>query len=323
MNQKRKNKSPLHNPRVTRSKGSEMACRICKKTDNSEDDPFINCSNCNLNHHLECAGVSLSFFSYFIEVKKAPWYCFICDCALRNQSESTVKNLEKIEQLASNVNKEVQFLHEEIIKIKSAESAWKQQFEIETNDRIDKKIENKLNEALAVRTATQITDKSTNPLRKNLIISGVPICAEEDVVSIINKIAQRIDFKTENFIDNCYRIEKNADREGSNRQKSSPIILLKFVTELARDEFLKCYFKHIKKKKLIQSSIGFNGNERVFVNEQLKPELQPVFKAAMALRKEGKLLQVASHSSNISVKTNRGWFRFTNTEDLQDFVKET
>lgn len=76
---------------------------------------------------------------------------------------------------------------------------------------------------------------------------------------------------------------------------------IKFTTELTRDGFLKSYFVYIKEKKLILSDIELVGEERIYVNEHLNPSLQPLLNKTISHREDGSFVQVASHSSHLSI----------------------
>lgn len=140
----------------------------------------------------------------------------------------------------------------------------------------------------------------------------------------MKKLTRKINFTTPSFIDNCFRIEK---KNGEHKQTDKPgTILLKLTTEIARDALMKCYFSYIKKKKLVPDDIGLEGNDRIYINEHMNPNLQPLLKIALALRREGKLTQVASHSSYISVKMSSNgrtqWFRVYDEEKLHSLIDE-
>lgn len=62
------------------------------------------------------------------------------------------------------------------------------------------------------------------------------------------------------------------------------------------------------------------GTDRIYVNEHLSPEMQPLLKKALVLRKEGAIQQVASHCTYLSVKISADgrivWRRIYNEDDL-------
>lgn len=212
--------------------------------------------------------------------------------------------------------------------MKAAESSWKQEFEVKILDIVDRRIESKILENLpelrnnlvaASKVSPTVDNNMSGSYRKNLIVTCVPVSDGEDVVVIIKKLAKQINFTQSQFIDNCFRVEKKGHQ---GAQTNPPAILFKLTTELARDGFLRCYFSHIKKHKLIPPDIGIEGSQRIYVNEHMNPSLQPVLKAAVAIRKSGVIGQVASHSSYLSVKSNSKWYRIFSEEDLKELVEQ-
>lgn len=81
-------------------------------------------------------------------------------------------------------------------------------------DDVDKKIEHKISERLEQRIDDVFTNKLTEisntriKNRKNIVIS----CVSESVFTIIRKFAKQINFLQDGFIDNCFRVDKKADR---------------------------------------------------------------------------------------------------------------
>lgn len=136
-------------------------------------------------------------------------------------------------------------------------------------------------------------------------------------MTIVKRLAKQINFTQSGFIDNCFRVSKKDGRDTSDKP---PTILIKFTTEISRDSFIKCYFTYIKRNQLTPSDIGLEGNSRIYVNEHLSPEIQPLLKKALSLRREGVLLQVASHCTYLSVKLSVNgriiWRRIHNENDL-------
>lgn len=75
---------------------------------------------------------------------------------------------------------------------------------------------------------------------------------------------------------------------------------------------------------MIISDIALEGSERIYINEHLNPELHPLLKKALSLRQTGKISQVASHSTHISVKLGidgrSKWFRVKDQNALNTLM---
>lgn len=242
-------------------------------------------------------------------------------CAKRNSTEAAVDTVRNIEKVAEKLNNDVQKLTAEIMKMKNSDGSWQQEFELAINDTIDRKI----NERLAHLTATNIPvpressmeQHAPHSRRQNLIVTGIPELENECLITTILKLAKQISFTYQStFIDVCFRVKK---KESPNPDRPASI-LLKFVTETARDDFYKCYFEHIKANRLTPDDIGLTGNERIYINEHMEHKLIPLLKYALKLRREGKILKVSSYSTYISVKiTSNGREKWLRIKDIKGF----
>lgn len=330
--EKRKNESPHKNPgKSLRSQRSRMdLCRICRGNtilvakDKDELADSVKCTTCGHNFHLSCAGISTNFFCFYIQQQNKPWNCYSCDCETRISSNLDGHAIAKFESLANQMNSQVQALSEELMKVSNQNHSWQQEFECKLSDIIDQRIENKVQALSSVpQPIVSTLNTTSNPYRKNLIITCVPEHVGENVMSIVKKLAKQINFLQDSFIDNCFRVEKRNFR-GTNEQSKPPAILLKCTTEIARDNFLRCYFSYIKKHPLTPSDIGMDSADRIYVNEHMNPELQPLLKKALALRRNKIIAQVASHSTYLSIKIiiddRPTWKRIFNEEDLNNLM---
>lgn len=186
----------------------------------------------------------------------------------------------------------------ELVNIRSSNSSWQQEF-------------------VNVQTAITTTATASSSYRKNLVITSVPETPGENVVTIVKKLAKQISFTLSGFIDNCFRVGRKKSKDGNAKPST---ILLKFTTEMSRDAFIKCYFTYIKKHQLTPRDIDMEGTDRIYVNEHLSPDIQPLLKKALALRREGVISQVAAHCTYLSVKMSVDgrivWKRIYNENDL-------
>lgn len=319
-NNKRKSPpSPLQNLRATRSKGE--VCKICKNNtvfgQISNPNPAVMCTTCSNAFHINCAGVSDNFYLHYVLNKAKPWYCYECEVESREEAKNTVATICKIEKMANTISTE-------LVKLKSADSCWRQEFETRMIEIIDNKIsEAQVNQPSNPDVAQPSVSShlsnaaSMSSFRKNVIITCVPINPEENVVSIVKKLAKQINFLQVNFIDNCFRIFRGESR---HEHAKPPSILVKFTTEMFRDGFLKCYYNYLKTHHLVAADIGLHGDHRIYVNEHLKPEIQQLLNKTLDLKRRKIVSQVASHYNYISVKITDNerhfWKRIYNETDL-------
>lgn len=291
-------RSPATSPsgqRATRSNPRNEYCRICKKEVKQNDIKLL-CNVCKIYHHIDCAGVSQKFYQYYIETKKVQWHCYLCDTEIRTQN---MESINKIHTLVSNVSTEIE-------KIKQHNSSWKQELKVEVMDQIKEEVGKQVSKF-------NIPQNDHYNRRKNLIINGVPKQENENIEMIVENIAQLISYKQKFWLDNCFRISKKSATANQGPEN----ILVKFTTELNRDNFMQLYMHYIKRNNLTPSKIGLPGDRRVFVNEHLSEELHGIMKEALLMKKNGKLLKVHAHSSHVMVKHGKGWEKIRNVAQLK------
>lgn len=258
---------------------------------------------------------------------------------MRNKTKGNYDSITRIENVVTNVNNQIMTMAQEIKKIRATESSWSQEVETrileDVDARIEAKISEKLTEQIERSISKQLTDlnperpglsvapvhNTSNTYRKNIIITCVPEREGENVVTLVRRIARQVNFLQDSFIDNCFRIDKKLSRGEQDKPSS---ILLKCTTEIARDNFLRCYFNYIKKHPLAPKDVGLEGEERIYINEHMNPSLQPLLKRALAMRRENQICQVASHSAYLSIKliveSRPMWKRIYCEEDLNNLL---
>lgn len=77
------------------------------------------------------------------------------------------------------------------------------------------------------------------------------------------------------------------------------LILLQFALRNNRDDF---YSGYLQKRDLRLQHLGINSNRRIYVNENLAVAARKIKKAALQLKKSGKLSSVYSKKGIIHVK---------------------
>jgi hypothetical protein len=106
--------------------------------------------------------------------------------------------------------------------------------------------------------------------------------SKETTVLMYKKIATAIGYSDERTASvEAFRLEKKLPES-----KYDPPILLKFTSTMDKDAFHIKYFVH---KKLNLSDVGFQSNERIYINGNLIKDYQPIYQVAMKLRFEKKL----------------------------------
>ena len=144
----------------------------------------------------------------------------------------------------------------EIDKMKQRNSSWQQEFEVKVKETVQMEVKK------ATKNIRVPSNDNNNSRRKNLIMSGIPKDDNINVESLVRSMADLIGFKERYCLDNCFKLFRKQSYDVMNFEN----VLIKFTTEINRDNFMKAYLNYIKKEKLIASSIGLSGENRIYVN---------------------------------------------------------
>lgn len=147
-----------------------------------------------------------------------------------------------------------------------------------------------------VRDDLAATDEYVARLEKasELIISAVPFVPNENLKGIFEHIAGAIGCNTLPIV-NLKRLARTAIKPGE-----APAIVCQFALRLDRDAF---YRKYLEQRNLNLSHIGFQSNNRIFVNENLTLLARSIRAEALKLKREGQLLQVYTKDGIVFAKS--------------------
>ena len=109
------------------------------------------------------------------------------------------------------------------------------------------------------------------------------------------------------------RLTRQLPREGSKA-----FILVQFAITNQRNDF---FHNYLRSRTLTLKQIGFQSNDRVYVNENLIPSARKIKAKAIELKNEGKLVNVFSRSGIIYVRaaSDNEDRRINTEEELQKF----
>ncbi|XP_022188545.1 uncharacterized protein LOC111047172 [Nilaparvata lugens] len=116
--------------------------------------------------------------------------------------------------------------------------------------------------------------------QKNCInIVGVPVQDNENIFNILRNISLFINFEfSQGIIANCHRLS------GKNRKMAPPIIV-KFVRNIDKQNFLQC---KDGKGRVLASDIGWaNDTRTIYINETMSPFYRSIFSRGKELQKQG------------------------------------
>lgn len=153
---------------------------------------------------------------------------------------------------------------------------------------------------------------------KEIIISGIPVASNENLVQVFDSISMAIGFDRQccYTVDNIFRMGNNKHNNHPSRINAPPI-LVRFTSLLLKNEFLQLYFKH---RNLNLTHIGFNGStDRVYINQNLTKTINLIYKAALKLKKSGSIAKIAIKSGQVLIIRNGSdsLVRVNSMEDLQ------
>lgn len=132
-------------------------------------------------------------------------------------------------------------------------------------------------------------------LSNDVIISGVPFIGKEDLHQYFNAWCEVLGY-AENTVPivDIRRLSKVALRDGNHC-----FILVQFAFTNQRHDF---YGRYLRSRCLTLRHIGFQSDNRVYVNENLIPTARTIKAEALDLKKEGKITSVYSRNGVIYVK---------------------
>lgn len=126
---------------------------------------------------------------------------------------------------------------------------------------------------------------------KDLIMSGLAYCENENLYEILIKIATVINAQLNlNNVTSIFRI------------KNSDTVIIKFLSSTEKESFFLKYLKH---KNLRNSDVGINCSSRIYINESLCPHTRFLFKIAHKMK---------SHNWINKIFTKNGFLYVVKTE---------
>lgn len=166
-------------------------------------------------------------------------------------------------------------------------------FRIECTDNI-----NKLTTAVTeVRAGLLSTSQRIDRFEKcnDLIISGVPYVNNECLQQLFRKLAISLDYKDPALpLVDLKRLMRPPISTGS-----SPPIVCQFAIKNARDEF---YRRYLRNRNFSLRILGFESDQRVYMNENLTQDARIVRAEAIKLKKKGLIQKVFTRNGIVHIQ---------------------
>lgn len=148
---------------------------------------------------------------------------------------------------------------------------------------------------------------SEDDIRRNmksneLKIKGIPYAPDENLQTLFERISQFIgyDVNGPNQMPQLNRIRKKSD--AVNVTIPLPFVIVKFVAKHIRDKFYSLYLSKVSKNKLKTEDIQLAQGGHVIISENLTSINQQLFKQAMKLKIDTKLVKVYTRDGLVQVK---------------------
>jgi hypothetical protein len=133
----------------------------------------------------------------------------------------------------------------------------------------------------------------------DLIVKGVPVLISENPLTIYQKMATTLGYGTDSVPQvEVFRLGKK--KAGA---KHDPPLLIKFQNPYERQRFYDKYFEF---GNLKLQHVGIEADQRIYISENLTKMNQPIFAAAMRLKRERKIASVSTSNGTVHVKPRQG-----------------
>lgn len=129
-----------------------------------------------------------------------------------------------------------------------------------------------------------------------ILVKNVPQLKQESLIDLFTKISETIGFERDIYqsVDSIFRLGNQ-----SKNHNRSPPILIKFTSQLLKRQFLSKYYVC---GKLSLNNIGFESQDRVFINENLSPTVNNIYVRALLLKKNNLVEKVVTKSGCVYIK---------------------
>lgn len=302
---------------------SPSVCYVCKYPCVNDN---ITCTECQYNMHLTCVGMSKSFYDYFIVKLKKPYECPSCSTrtidTIKSKASEFEKQLGRLQTDLVNFQSKIS-THDSQIASMSTQMTILAKTVAETSDMNDQKLNllsNKI-DTQDEKLAKEICYIQGLQKKDELLISGVPSQPQENLKLIVIKIAAYVTINLNS--DGIKKIHRLAASTTTNNTTVNPPILVKFATTDLRNALNDRYITLLKEKKPLNlSNIGLQGQDRIYINAHLPQCLTEVYKAAIQLKKDGKIQAYNSKTTSVAIKMWDKWHKIQTMGQLTSIMNQ-
>lgn len=129
----------------------------------------------------------------------------------------------------------------------------------------------------------------------DLVVSGIPFVTGENLLSYFHTWCRAFGYAESNFpLVDIRRLSKGTTIAGNVY-----MILIQFALTVQRNDF---YSRYLRSRTLSLSGIGFTVDKRIYINENLGPNMRDLRTKALKLKKDGKLRGVVTRNGLLYVR---------------------
>ena len=196
----------------------------------------------------------------------------------------------------SDMEKELNDVKKSITYVSNSFDEFKNQIQGLKNENND------LRQQLA-KSTRELDDLQQYTRRNNLEITGIPHEEDEDTDNIVVKLAATLGVNiSSSDIDISHRLPRKHNHQVRNQPSPAPIIV-KFVRRSLRN-YIYSARKHLR--GVSTRDVGFQSNNRIYINENLTPANKQLFYQANQRRKEGNWKFIWTNNCKIFTRKNTG-----------------
>lgn len=141
-------------------------------------------------------------------------------------------------------------------------------------------------------------------LLNELKLNGIAHNNGENLNKIFLDVAQLVGFDTANPLHIPHLSRAFIKNRQNNESSMSPLIIMKFVAKHIRNSFYGLYLAKVSKQPILTEHINLPQGKRILIGEHLTPHNQAIFKEAIKLKRDKKLIRVNTFDGVVFVKAN-------------------
>ncbi|KAI4462955.1 l1 transposable element-related [Holotrichia oblita] len=248
-------------------------CSFCKAL-TTRNNPEIKCGRCQSLFHLKCVNLPLTLAD--LSNDDFSWICKPCRGALNDPPSYVGELLNSIRALQDDMS-DIKTKQSDFLESLSFYGGKIDDFSVQLNSfkTVFETVNSLKQELSEVKAECQLLRQEVENLNQytrinNVEICGVPEVKNENLVAIVKKIGEVCNVGlADGDIDACHRVFRYP--AASSSQPTAPKnIIVKFVNRTRKHDLLAAVRKN-KLPGLNASLLGFNNENKIFVNDHLSP----------------------------------------------------